>query len=202
MKHCYRFFGPMLDTQEAWLNNMAAKGYRLVRTEKLLYEFEECTPGQFQYCVDFIGHKSRANAEDYRNFLQDLGYRVFYKNANLNWSVGKVRFRPWAESGGRIATNAATYNRELLIVEKSNDGKPFALRSTNVDRANYCKPIRNSWLTIAALLLFFTGWTLLRPEYPGWNSAVFGVLGLLCLAVVIRYQIQIVRYTAASRTEE
>ena len=34
-----------------------------------------------------------------------------------------VRFRPWAEPGGRIATNATTFNRELLIVEKQADGK-------------------------------------------------------------------------------
>ena len=39
---------------------------------------------------------------------------------------GKVRLRPWAEKGGRIATNATTFNRELLIVEKDNDGKPVS----------------------------------------------------------------------------
>ncbi len=26
-----------------------------------------------------------------------MGYKVFYKNINLNYSVGKVRLRPWAE---------------------------------------------------------------------------------------------------------
>ena len=54
-----------------------------------------------------------------------MGYSVFYKNINLNYSVGKVRWRPWAEIGGRIATNTTTFNRELLIVEKENDGKPL-----------------------------------------------------------------------------
>lgn len=68
--------------------------------------------------MEFIGEKSCANAEDYRDFLEDLGYKVFYKNINLSYSIGKVRIRPWAEKGGRIATNSTTYNRELLIIEK------------------------------------------------------------------------------------
>ena len=44
----------------------------------------------------FIGQKSKANAEDYHDFLEEMGYSVFYKNINLNYSVGKVRWRPWA----------------------------------------------------------------------------------------------------------
>lgn len=112
------FFGGLLTVQKNWLNKMAEKGYRLIRTGKLLYEFEKCKPGQVQYCVEFIGQKSKANAEDYHDFLEEMGYSVFYKNINLNYSVGKVRWRPWAEIGGRVATNTTTFNRELLIVEK------------------------------------------------------------------------------------
>ena len=66
--------------------------------------------------------------------IVDMGYKVFFKNINLNYSVGKVRLRPWAEMGGCIATNATTFNRELLIVEKSNDGKPFELHTSYADR--------------------------------------------------------------------
>ena len=62
-KKCYRFFGGLLTVQKNWLNKMAEKGYRLIRTGKLLYEFEKCKPGQVQYCVEFIGQKSKANAD-------------------------------------------------------------------------------------------------------------------------------------------
>ena len=82
-KKCYRFFGGLLTVQKNWLNKMAEKGYRLIRTGKLLYEFEKCKPGQVQYCVEFIGQKSKANAEDYHDFLEEMGYSVFYKNINL-----------------------------------------------------------------------------------------------------------------------
>ena len=76
-KKCYRFFGGLMTAHEKWLNRMAAKGYRLVRTEKLLYEFRDCTPGQMQYRVEFIGQKSAGNAAKYHDFLEDMGYRVF-----------------------------------------------------------------------------------------------------------------------------
>ena len=37
------FFGGLLTVQKNWLNKMAEKGYRLIRTGKLLYEFEKCS---------------------------------------------------------------------------------------------------------------------------------------------------------------
>lgn len=135
----YRFFGGLLAAQENWLNAMADKGFRLVRTGKLDYEFQPCAPGEVEYRVEFIGGKSRAHAQDYRRFLEEMGYRVWEKPINLSYSVGKVRWRPWAEPGGRLATQSTTYNRELLVVEKRRDGKPFSLHTTNADRQQYCK---------------------------------------------------------------
>ena len=136
-KKCYRFFGGLLNTQEKWLNKMSEKGYRLVRTGKLLYEFEKCKPDEVTYCVEFIGEKSKESSIDYANFLEDMGYKVFFKNINLNYSVGKVRWRPWAERGGRIATNTTTFNREILIVEKANDAILQFFRKTILQIASY-----------------------------------------------------------------
>ena len=126
-KKCYRFFGGLLNAQAKWLNKMSEKGYRLVRTGRVLYEFEEMQSDEVTYCVEFIGEKSKENATDYAVFWR-IWIQGIFKNINLNYSVGKIRLRPWAEMGGRIATNATTFNRELLIVEKSNDGKPFELQ--------------------------------------------------------------------------
>ncbi len=180
----YRFFGGLLRSQEKWLNKMAALGYRLVRTEKLLYEFEGCAPDEFVYCVEYIGNKSRENAEDYRMFLEDLGYRVFYKNINLDYSAGRVYVRPWAEKGGRIATSETTHNRELLIVEKKNDGKPFELHTEPEDIAGYYRALRSPWLFM--LLVFGLLGILLR-------SVVCGVFAAVALAGVILYQVKISR---------
>lgn len=192
-KKFYRFFGGLLTAQENWLNKMSEKGYRLIRTGKLLYEFEECKPGQFQYCVEFIGQKSKENARNYHDFLEEMGYSVFYKNINLNYSVGKVRWRPWAEKGGRIATNATTFNRELLIVEKEHDGKPFELHTSYEDKESYYSNLRNPWLL---LLLMFAVFTVVN------QSVILGILALISLIPVIVYQSQIMKNRREAKTKE
>ena len=192
-KKYYRFFGGLLTAQEHWLNKIAQKGYRLIRVEKMLYEFKECEPDQVKYCVEFIGQKSKAGASDYSEFLEEMGYKVFCKNINLNYSVVKVRWRPWAEKGGRIATNATTFNKELLIVEKENDGKPFELHTSYEDRATYYRNLRNPWLLI---LLMFTIFAVVN------HSAGFGVLALISLIPVLIYQIQIMQNKHEGKTKE
>lgn len=192
-KKYYRFFGGLLTAQENWLNKMSGKGYRLVRTGKLLYEFAECEPDQVKYCVEFIGQKSKDNAQDYYNFLEDMGYKVFYKNINLNYSVGKIRWRPWAEKGGRIATNSTTFNQELLIVEKENDGKPFQLHTSYGDREKYYSDLRNPWLII---LLMFTVFAVANC------SIIMGTLALLSLFPTMIYQIQVMKCKHGAKTKE
>lgn len=189
----YRFFGSFLETQEKWLNKMSAQGYRLVRTGKLLYEFESCAPNEVQYRVEFIGEKSCANAEDYRDFLEDLGYKVFYKNINLSYSIGKVRIRPWAEKGGRIATNSTTYNRELLIIEKENDGKPFEIHTSKDDLVWYYSKLRNPWL---CFLVIFGALGVI------YRSVTFGVFAAISLIPVVLYQSKIAKIKKESGIKE
>lgn len=144
-KKCYRYYGGLLGLQQKWLNKMAGKGYQLVRTTKAMYEFEPCAPGQYQYCVEFVGEKSKRGADDYVRFLEDCGYRVFYKNINLNYAVGKVRFRPWTGRGGKTAADADASNGELLIVEKVRDGKPFERHTAYEDKQKNCRNRRKVW---------------------------------------------------------
>ena len=192
-KYRVAFFGMLLDTQAAWLNRQAAKGWRLVRTGRLLYAFERCEPGRYQYAVDFVGEKSSARAREYRALLEDTGCRVFTKNANLNLSLFKARWRPWAEKGGRIATNPGTFGRELVIVEKEQDGKPFALHTSYEDKAEYYRTLRGPWLTVAALALMGL---VVNP------SAVFAVLAVLAAAPALFYHRLARRMDKAAQTQE
>lgn len=198
-KKTYRYFGGLILRQEKWLNKMAESGYRLIKTGKMLYEFEPCSTGEYQYKVEFIADKSKENAQSYKTFLEDCGYTVFYKNANLNFSVGKVRYRPWAEKGGRIATNSSTFNKELLIVEKKNDGKPFVLHTTTADRIDYCKKWRNMWLTYFAMFLLMA--VLFAFKTP-MTAIVLGAIGLITLAPVVAYQAQIAKLSKQLDLEE
>ena len=122
-----------------------------------------------------------------------MGYKVFYKNINLNYSVGKVRWRPWAEKGGRIATNKTTFNRELLIVEKENDGKPFELHTSYEDKEKYYSSLRNPWLS---MLIIFAVFTVVN------RSVSLGILTLISLIPVIVYQSQIMKNRRDAKTKE
>ncbi len=152
----YRYFAGLMGCQARWLNRMSEKGYRLVGTGKLEYEFENCVPGAYEYCVEFVGHLSWNGAEDYKAFLEELDYRVFYKNTNLQYSVGKAQGRLWAERGGRLATRTTTLDRELLIVEKRRDGQPFALHTQNEDRRAYLRLLQRPWIGLMLLFLLLS----------------------------------------------
>ncbi len=202
MKKYYRFFGGLLNTQAKWLNKMAHNGYRMVRTGKLLYEFMECQPDQYQYYVEFVAHKSYKSEKEYRSFLEDMGYTVFNKNANLNYSIGKVRWRPYGIGSGQISTSPGSYNKELLIIEKENDGHPFELHTTNSDIAAYYKPIRNSWLTPALLFSALSIWQYFINNGFSKEVITFGILGILLLIPVLRYQKEISHFIKAARIED
>ncbi|MEG1578198.1 MAG: DUF2812 domain-containing protein [Oscillospiraceae bacterium] len=178
-KKVVRYFFGFIESQQKWLNTMAQKGYRLIATGKLIYEFEICKPSEFQYCVDFVAEKSDAELNNYKAFLKEMGYKVFSKNINLNWSFGKVTYRPYGEGVGKLATSPGTYNKELLIVEKLSDGKPFELHTTAEDKLHYYRKQRNACLTLMLLgiILFAMGWYQLGTLNAGTITAL--ALGIL-----------------------
>lgn len=189
----YRYFGGMLAAQEKWLGHMAQKGYRLAATGTAVYEFEPCKPGQVQYKVEFIGHMPQQRAQDYCSFLQDMGYRVFYKSMNLNWSAGRLRWRPWADKGGKLASDSGTFGRELLIVEKANDGRPFELHTSLEDKALYFRNLCRPWVF---LFLMFAVFGLLCRSY------LFGLFALLSLGPAVFYRVQAIKFKKQAKTEE
>ncbi|MFO7160687.1 MAG: DUF2812 domain-containing protein, partial [[Clostridium] cellulosi] len=75
---------------------MAKRGFRLVKTSRLSYVFESCEPSKFEYRVEFAGEKSYKELNKYCDFLNSMGYKTFFKNLNLNYSIGKVKWRPWS----------------------------------------------------------------------------------------------------------
>lgn len=192
-KTCRRFFGGMLGAQERWLNRMAAGGWRLVRCGQASYEFEPAEPGAVQYAVEYVAHKSPQGVQDYKAFLEEMGCCVFYKNINWHYSVGKVKLRPWAEKGGRVAARRTTLDKELLIVEKRNDGKPFVLHTTLEDRADLYREIAKPWLFFFGI---FAGVGLLA------RMPLLAAVGLLALAPALFYGLEAARLGRAAKTCE
>lgn len=165
-----RYFAGAMKAQQRWLNKMSDKGWRLTGTTIAGYELEGCESGKYEYAVEYVGNKSKEGAESYAKFLEDCGYRVFFKNMNLNYNFGKTVYKPWAEKGGRLATNNTTLNKELLIVEKERDGRPFELHTTAEDRLAYMKALVRPWIWFAAVWLIpailTRSWTFLIPSAP------------------------------------
>ena len=132
-----RYYAGFIDAQRNWLNKMASKGYRLVKCGRLFYEFETCEPSEYIYQIEYIGDKSKTDGKDYASFLEDMGYKIFFKNVNLDFDIGNVLWRKLADKGSKFADYQTVMERALLIVEKKNDGTPFELHTTNTDKANY-----------------------------------------------------------------
>ena len=132
-----RYFAGFIDAQRNWLNKMASKGYRLVNCGRLIYEFETCEPSEYIYQIEYIGDKSKPEGKDYAAFLEDMGYKVFFKNVNLDFDIGNILWRKLADKGSKFADYQTVMERALLIVEKKDDGIPFELHTTNTDKANY-----------------------------------------------------------------
>jgi len=145
-KKVYRYFFDFLKGQEKWLNKMADKGYRLIECSQLSYVFETCNPSEYEYVVELVGDKTISQVKEYKKSLLDMGYKALSKNINANYSIGKVRWRPWAKGLGQIATSPGTYNHELLIVEKKADGVPFKLHTNRLDILSMYRTARNMYV--------------------------------------------------------
>lgn len=188
-----RWFGWSPKAHVKWLNKMADRGLRLTGTTIAGYVFEDCPPGRYEYAVEFVGHLPRDRADEYARFLEGLGYRTFFKNLNLNWNVGKVEARPWARKGARLSRNATTYDRELLIVEKERDGRPFELRTTAEDKLRYAKRLLMPWVWFFAA---FAACALLLRSWP------FAIPAGLALVVIVIDLVKIARLKKEGRIHE
>lgn len=181
-KSVKKFFWLFFTSQEQWLNKMADEGWRLAGTTISGYEFEECEKGKYRYKVAYIADRSKESAEEYVRALESCGYRVFFKNANLNYSSGKVEVRPWAEAGGRVATGKTTLHKELLIIEKENDGTGFEFCATYEQRYGSYNRLRLWGLIglVTALLLAIIG-----------KSIVWGIVATLPLVWTVLFHFEI-----------
>jgi hypothetical protein len=185
-KRVFRYFFDFMDGQEKWLNEMAAKGWRLVKCGQLTYHFERCAPGEYEYAVDFVAHKSFAKSKDYKAFLESMGYKTFYKNINVGIFFGSVKWRPWGEGAGQFATAPGSLRKELVIVEKKKDGKPFELHTDLTDSLTLYRKIRTAYFWYAGCLFAFALMLLIdtvqmHTVYPALGAILCGALGCLWL---------------------
>ena len=68
------FWGWDFDKEEAWLNEMAAKGLALVSVGLGRYEFEETEPGEYRVAMELLEHlPTHPESRKYFEFLESTG---------------------------------------------------------------------------------------------------------------------------------
>jgi len=207
-KRVIRYFFNFTEGQEKWLNDMAAKGWRLIRCGQLSYHFERCTPGEYEYAVEFVADRSYAGSKDYKAFLESMGYKTFYKNVDVGFFVGKVSWRPWAEVAGQVATAPGSLQKELIIVEKKKDGKPFELHTDLTDLLALHRTVRaayfwNAGSMFALALLFLIIYTMrVNAIYAALGAILCGALGWLWFMPGLKTSLKVRRLEEETKTNE
>lgn len=193
----FKLFMNPVEGQAHWLNEQAKNGWKLSKVGRLFYEFEPSNPGEYQYAVDYIGNKSNQERIKYEEFISEMNITYYEKPINLgHFSIGKVKYRPFADKGGKIATSRGMINRELLILEKKNDGEPFAIYSNITDKIEALKERRKPhiYFIVFTLLMGLYIYYTRKPffSFTLWNyhnehfKGMLAVLGLLSVKSVIR----------------
>ena len=176
----YRFFGPMILSMENWLNRMASIGYRLVDTGMMSWDFDYCNRGQYQYRVEYIGQLNLEKSEDYQQYFLEKGYNVMLKPLNLGFSLGKAQVRTDDEGNPMVATKKNVLDKEIIIIEKRNDGTPFDIPVNNLDRTRYLKPLFRTWLVLAFLMTALAGFMYFTQGVDAAMPHI--VLAVFCVA--------------------
>lgn len=177
MVRAFKIFLSPMGSQENWLNQMAEKGLRLDNVGRFFYTFNNCKPNEYQYAIDYVGNKSYKDLKEYQQFLEEIGIKYYEKPINIGqFSWRKARLRPFANKGGKVATSKGMINRELLILEKKNDGKPFEVYSNIEDKIYRLKEIRKPLIYGEACTLFFIIMTIFM-EKPIFEFSLWSVKG-------------------------
>lgn len=113
------------DREEKWLNEMAAKGLCLVSVGFCRYDFEDCLPGKYKICIQFLDHRpSNYESAKYIEFMEDTG-----------------------------AEHVGTFMRWVYF-RKRTDAGDLALFSDNASRVRYLTKVINFIIAVLALNLF------------------------------------------------
>lgn len=191
IRHFFDFF----DGQAQWLNRMAGQGYRLKKCGIFTYTFDECEPDKYEYAVEYVGDRAYTKACEYRQYLESVGLRTFTKNINLNISIGKVRWRPYAKGLGQIATSPGGYNKELLILEKQRDGSSFELHTDVSDKLSAYQSVRRAYLWAVLVMSALIAVTFIPGVSPLSVSGIWilraglAAIGALIVIPAVKYHI-------------
>ena len=137
------------EKEEKWLNEMAAKGLALTSVGFCRYEFEDCVPGEYKLCLEFLdNHSKRVENENYISFLEETGAE--HVGTLLRWAYFRKR-TPEAD---------------------------FHLFSDHASRIQYLTRIIRFLLLILGVNLYLGGYNLILYFFWGSSISLFGLVNL------------------------
>lgn len=141
------------DKEEKWLNEMAVKGLALTSVGFCRYEFEDCIPGEYKICLEFLeNHFGQSENAKYIGFLEETG-----------------------------AEHVGTFIRWAYF-RKRTPSENFRLFSDNTSRLKYLTRII-SFITLILVLNLYIGCYNLFLYYNWHNPiSIVGIVNLLITA--------------------
>lgn len=148
-----RLFLNPIEGREKFINEMARKGYRLVKSGSILHNFEK-TNSDYRYAVQYIGYMSNNERKRYTEFLNDMNLKVFTAPLNIGkFSFGNIKLRPYNFPKNMIATSPGVINKEILIIE-SDGNKEIPVFTDINDRKLDTKRRKMPYYYIIAVSIF------------------------------------------------
>ena len=147
------------DKEERWLNEMAARGLRLVSVGWCRYEFEDCLPGEYSVRLELLKEKpSHPESIKYMEFLEETG-----------------------------AEHVGTFGSWVYMRKKTADGE-FQLFSDNDSRIRHLTRIIRFVGAFTGFNLYIGLYNLYLLFFWGSSANLLGLINL-ALAVVSIYGI-------------
>ncbi len=160
------------DKEEKWLNEMAAKGLALISVGWCRYEFEDCLPGEFKICLNFLGNRfERAENEKYMEFLEETG-----------------------------AEHVGTYLRWAYFRKRTTED--FKLFSDNASRVRHLTRIISFIALLSGLNLYCGCYNLYLFFYWHSPISIIGILSLLIAAFCAIGMIRLIRKRKRLKAEQ
>ncbi len=96
-----------LEKEEAWLNEMASKGYNFIYNYLWTYLFEKGTPREYVYRIELLEHKaSSIETQSYIDFLEETGVELVSTSgrwAYFRKKADECPFELYTDSEARIS---------------------------------------------------------------------------------------------------
>ena len=112
------------DKEEAWLNEMAAKGLMLVHYSWCTYFFQEGIPGEYTYRLELLENlPSHPESQRYLDFMRDAGLLAALAKAEATLAAGNITPEKWQDA---IVTTLAGAAARLAAAVVTGEEKSYS----------------------------------------------------------------------------